>query len=175
MIFLVGFMGSGKSAVGRRLAARLGCDFLDLDALIESAAGCAIHEVFDRQGEAAFRELEHRELRKLVPVRPGGQGNAPRRVVALGGGAFTQEGNLELIESSGAVSVWLDAPPEVLLARCGCQTVDRPLARDREGFLKLHAQRLPFYARARVRVNAAAPAEDVVEEILKVLTAPEST
>lgn len=176
MIFLVGFMGSGKSAIGCRLAARLGCDFVDLDTRIEAAAGCTIGEIFDRQGEAAFREFEHRELSQLLSARsPGGPGDPPRHVVALGGGAFTQERNIELIENGGAVSVWLDAPPEVLLARCGRQSADRPLARDRGRFLQLYAQRLPFYARARMRVNAAAPAEDVVEEILKALGAPEST
>ncbi len=163
MILLVGFMGSGKSTVGARLAERLGCAFLDLDTRIEAAAGCSIYEIFDRQGEAAFRELEHRELARLLdePASPG--------VVALGGGTFTQPDNLELIESRSTVSVWLDAPAEELLARCQRQALDRPLARERERFLKLHQQRLPFYARARVHVNAAAPVGDVVEEILRAL------
>lgn len=156
-------MGSGKSTVGPRLAERLGCGFLDLDTRIEAAAGCSIHQIFDRQGEDAFRELEHRELAQLLhePASPG--------VVALGGGAFTQPANVQLIESHGAVSVWLDAPADELLARCRRQALDRPLARERERFLELHQNRLPFYARARLRVNAAAPVEDVVEEIVTAL------
>jgi shikimate kinase len=165
MIFLVGFMGSGKSTLGPRLAARLTCEFLDLDARIEAAAGCSINEIFDRQGETAFREIEHGELvRVLSEGTAGGQ-----RVVALGGGAFTQTRNIDLIENSGAVSIWLDAPPQVLLARCGRQSLDRPLARDRDRFLKLYSERLPFYKRATVRVNTAASVKDVVEEILTAL------
>jgi len=169
MIVLVGFMGSGKSSLGKRLARKLGCGFEDLDSRIEAAAGCPIHEIFDRQGEAAFRELEHRELARLISEGAAGPG-----VVALGGGAFTQSRNVELIEKSGAVSVWLDAPAELLLARCGQQAFDRPLARDRERFLKLYAERLPFYARTSVRVNAAARAKDVIEEILAAVQGRES-
>jgi shikimate kinase len=198
MIFLIGFMGSGKSTVGPLLAERLGCGFLDLDTRIEAAAGCTISEIFDRQGEAAFRELEHRELAKVLeqvpenaacPGKPWGilpasrgrepfsplAGSMPHGlpgqaafpgVVALGGGAFAQFRNVALVERSGAVSVWLDAPAEVLLARCAAQDAGRPLAHDPRRFLELHRERLPFYARAGLRVDAAAPAERVVEEIL---------
>lgn len=161
MIFLVGFMGSGKSAVGQALARRLSCPFLDLDERIEAAAGRPIAEIFDRQGEAAFRDLEYRELR--AALRELGNGPA---VVALGGGAFVQPRNAELVEQSAGLTVWLDAPLETLLERCGRQGAGRPLARDPERFGNLYRERLPFYERARLRVNAAAQVESVVEEIL---------
>lgn len=198
MIFLVGFMGSGKSTVGPELARRLNCSFLDLDDRIIEAAGCPIAEIFDRLGEAAFREIEHRELARLldeqgtgetpastgeVPAAsagaarlsgfPPGAGEQTSRsrsqagVVALGGGAFAEERNVALLEARGAATVWLDAPADVLLQRCAQHGADRPLARDAGRFFRLHRERLPFYARARVRVNAAAPVENVVEEILR--------
>ena len=139
MILLIGFMGSGKTTAGAALARRLGTRFIDLDALIELAAGCSIAEIFDRQGEPAFRELEHRELRNVL-AKPRNQAC----VVALGGGAFAQRRNLELIEQTGAPVVWLDAPPEVLLERCRQHTPARPLARDPHAFLTLWRQRIPF-------------------------------
>ena len=161
MVFLIGFMGSGKTTVGAALARRLGTRFIDLDALIELTAGCSIAEIFDRQGEPAFRELEHRELRNLLAK--------PRNtacVVALGGGAFAQQRNLELIDQAGAAVVWLDAPPQVLLERCRQHPPTRPLARDPAAFLRLWRERIPFYERARRRVDATLPVVDVVEQIL---------
>ena len=154
-------MGCGKSTVGEALARRLNCPFLDLDSRIEAAAGCSISEIFDRQGEAAFRDLEHRELRAALC-----DAKNARAAVALGGGAFAQPANAELVEQSGGLTVWLDAPPEMLLERCARHSTDRPLARDPERFRNLYRERLPFYARARLRVDAAAPREAVVEQIL---------
>ena len=161
VIFLVGFMGSGKSAVGQALARRLNCRFLDLDPRIEAAAGCSIPEIFDRQGEAAFRQLEHEQLRQVLCE----VGAAPA-VVALGGGAFAQPQNVELVEESGGFTVWLDAPPEILLQRCRRHGADRPLARDPERFRSLYRERIPFYARARHHVQATGAPESVVEGIL---------
>jgi len=160
-IFLVGFMGCGKTTVGQALAQRLSCRFLDLDQRIEAAAGSTIAEIFDGRGEAEFRELEHRELRAAL----GELGQGPA-VVALGGGAFVQPRNLGLVEQSGGLTVWLDAPLETLLERCSHPGDTRPLAREPERFRRLYRERLPFYARARLRVDAAAPVESVVETIL---------
>jgi shikimate kinase len=173
MIFLVGFMGSGKTTVGRQLAKQLAYRFVDLDISIEAAAGRAIHEIFDQQGEAAFRELEHRELTRMCgpTANAGPPAQAGACVVALGGGAFTQPRNVDLVRTSGGTSVWLNAPAQVLLDRCARHGVDRPLARDTTRFLTLYEERLPFYARAEFHVNAANPAGVVVEEILKVLRA----
>ena len=159
-------MGSGKSVAGQALARRLDCRFLDLDARIEETAGCSIPEIFDRQGEAAFRDLEHQQLYRLLSEL--GEATA---VVALGGGAFAQPRNVALVEQSGRFSVWLDGPPELLLERCRRHGTDRPLARDPERFRALYRGRIPFYARARLRVEAAGATESVVEEILAGLSA----
>ena len=166
MVFLIGFMGSGKSVAGQALARRLECRFLDLDARIEEAAGCSIPEIFDRQGEAAFRELEHQQLYRLLSEL--GEATA---VVALGGGAFAQPRNVELVEQSGGFTVWLDGPPELLRERCRRHGTDRPLARDPERFRALYRERIPFYARARLRVEATRATESVVEEVLAGLAA----
>ena len=164
MVFLIGFMGSGKSVVGQALARRLDYSFLDLDDRIEATTGCSIPKIFDRQGEAAFRELEHQQLQRLLSE----VGDASA-VVALGGGAFAQPRNVELLEQSGGCTVWLDGPPELLLERCQRHGTDRPLARDPERFRALYRERIPFYARARLRVEAAGATESVVKEILDAL------
>ena len=166
MVFLIGFMGSGKSVAGQALARCLNCRFLDLDARIEEAAGCSIPEIFDRQGEAAFRELEHQQLHRLLS-----EVGEATVVVALGGGAFAQPRNVELVEQSGGFTVWLDGPPELLLERCRRHGTDRPLARDPERFRALYRERIPFYARARLRVEATDATESVVEGILAGLAA----
>lgn len=161
MVFLVGFMGSGKTTVGRLLAHRLHCPFIDLDDRVESAAACPIQEIFDHRGEAGFRDIEHAQLRAAIE-----EIRHPPAVLALGGGAFAESRNLALIERRGAVSVWLDAPLDVLAARCARHAADRPLARDPARFRELYQSRLPFYARATLRVDASGTAASVVEEIL---------
>ena len=159
-------MGSGKSTVGRALARRLNCSFLDLDTRIEATAGCSIAEIFDHRGEAVFRDLEQRELRAALE-----EPNATA-VLALGGGAFVQPQNAALIAQSGGLTVWLDAPEEVLLNRCESGEGTRPLAHDPNRFHRLYRERLPFYARARLRVDATAAPESVVEQILAGLGLP---
>jgi shikimate kinase len=160
-IFLVGFMGSGKSTAGRLLAARLGWEFIDLDAEIERVAGVKISEVFDTAGEVAFRVLEHRAVALQVSQARSGE----PRVVALGGGAFAQANNREILAGAG-VSIWLDCPAEELWQRVG-EMGDRPLARDKAAFEALHQERRQHYEKAdfRVPVQGASP-EAVVEAIL---------
>ena len=162
-VFLVGFMGSGKTTVGRLLAERLGWTFADLDDDIESAAGMAIAEIFDGQGEPRFRDIEHEALCARVRAADGGE----RLVVALGGGAFVPERNVELLRGCG-VTVWLDAPIEVLRSRVEHET-HRPLARDETKFRELYEKRRAAYAKARLRVDGCASAEAAVEEILAAL------
>jgi len=160
-IYLVGFMGCGKSTVGRLLADRLDWDFVDLDAEIEQRAGAKINEVFDTRGEAEFRELEHQQLLTQTNQARLGQ----PRVVALGGGAFAQSRNRETLAEAG-LSIWLDCPAGELWQRVSGMG-DRPLARDKSVFEALHRERRQHYEKAdfRVPVEGASPGA-VVEAIL---------
>ncbi|MGH9393358.1 MAG: shikimate kinase, partial [Terriglobales bacterium] len=138
-IVLLGFMGCGKSTVGRLLAQRLGWHFCDLDDSIEAAAGARIAEIFAQRGEAAYRELEHRELLQAL-----GAARLRPTVLALGGGTYAQARNWEPIRAGGARTFFLDVPVEVLLQRCAAMG-NRPLFRDEASFRALHAERLPAY------------------------------
>lgn len=162
LICLTGFMGSGKTTVGRLLARQIGWRFVDLDETIEARAGLNISSIFERSGEPAFREMEFETLTRAV-------GQAIDRdlatVIALGGGTFAQPQNLALLRSAGGAVVWLDCPVEELLARCAMMT-NRPLFRDEVSFRQLHQQRLPFYEQADFRVDASADPRRVVEQIL---------
>jgi shikimate kinase len=159
-IYLVGFMGSGKTTVGRLLAQRLGWEFVDLDAEIEQQAGKPISRIFDEEGEPAFRDLEYREVsRQTGAVRGGGA-----RVVALGGGAYVAERNRWKLEDAG-LTIWIDLDPEELWTRVS-READRPLAREAESFRALYAERRPTYELADYRVDGTQPPEAVVEDIL---------
>lgn len=160
-IYLVGFMGSGKTTVGRLLADRLGWNFVDLDAEIEAEQGMSIAEIFDRYGEQHFRKIEAEAVRGRVRMAQAGR----PMVVALGGGAFAQPANCDLIEHNG-LTVWLDCPVAVAWERVESNS-DRPLARDRRAFAALHEARQASYARADFRIEASADdAESVVEAVL---------
>ncbi len=143
---LIGFMGAGKSSVGRAVARRLKAEFLDLDERIESAAGRSVGEIFASQGEGVFREMEKEAIRDAVSV--------PGRVVAAGGGAFLDPGNRALLKGYAPV-VFLDASPEAVIARLS-RDATRPLLRggDREARVReLLARRRPAYAEADVTVK----------------------
>ena len=117
-VFLVGFMGAGKTSVGRALARRLQWQFVDLDQRIETQTGLAVAEIFAGSGEEAFRRLETATLRALLAeLRDGSPA-----VVALGGGAPLREENAALLAACGAPQVFLDAPFEVVRERCGANT-----------------------------------------------------
>jgi shikimate kinase len=146
-IYLVGFMGCGKSTVGRALADELGWRFVDLDAEIEKAEGTPIAEIFDTRGEAAFRLIEAAALRNTVRKIECGQPH----VVALGGGAFLQDNNATLLSDKG-VSIWLDCPFAMVQQRVGGD-LQRPLAREPEKFRALYETRRPLYARADYRID----------------------
>ena len=162
-IILTGFMATGKSSVGRRLAVMLGYDFLDLDTLIAAEAGMPISQIFATQGEAAFRALESRMVDRVA----GRQGC----VVATGGGTIVNQRNLETLKRSGVV-VTLTADPDTLVARIG-PTDDRPMlwgADTRERVRLLLEQRAQAYARADLIVDASAQTIDqVVKHILDFL------
>ncbi len=144
-VFLVGFMASGKSSVGRELARRLGWEFVDLDARIESREGQTIPEIFRDRGEPGFRLAETSSLQDLLS-----ESMLCNHVVALGGGAFVQERNRELLREWP--SVFLEAPVSELWQRSLTDGIERPLRRDPERFAQLYAERLPFYRQASVTV-----------------------
>jgi shikimate kinase len=160
-LFLTGFMGSGKSTVGRLIADELGWEFVDLDAVIEEQQGIPISQVFGEQGEAEFRRLEHEALREQTRAAERG---GPR-VVALGGGAYAQERNRTLLEPMITV-VWLDVPVDTLLARVANET-HRPLAKDTVRFASLYEVRQSSYARADFRVDGDAEAATVAARVLE--------
>ncbi|MEO8053235.1 MAG: shikimate kinase [Acidobacteriota bacterium] len=160
-IYLVGFMGCGKSTVGSALADELGWCFYDLDREIEKTAGTSVAEIFDQRGEGEFRTLETEALKKRVQnVRTGRP-----QVIALGGGAFAIEENVALASNHG-VTIWLDVPLAVIQPRIAAET-HRPLARDPQRFQELYDVRRQSYARADYRIEALdQAAADVVAGIL---------
>lgn len=159
LIYLVGFMGSGKSTVGATLARALGWPFIDLDTTIEAGQGLTIRDIFEQAGEPFFREVERAALAEVVKSEPA--------VIALGGGTFVQEPNLELVRARGGITVWLDCPIEELRRRCEGIT-NRPLFRDAASFDQLFYQRQPYYALADYRVSTEGRSPDeVAEEILR--------
>jgi shikimate kinase len=164
-VVLVGLMGVGKSTVGRRLAKRLGLPFVDSDSEIEGASGFSAAEVYERFGERDFRDGERRLVARLI------EGDV--RVIATGGGAFVDERTRELLNER-AITVWLDAPVDVLAERTGRRNT-RPLLRndDPKGTLeRLSEQRRPAYAEAHIHVKSGSGAhKDVVESIVRALDA----
>jgi shikimate kinase len=164
-IVLVGLMGAGKSTVGRRLARRLGLPFVDSDDAIEDAAGLSAAEVYERFGEADFRDGERRLVARLI--------DGEVRVIATGGGAYVDPRTRRLLNER-AITVWLDAPVDVLADRTGRRDT-RPLLRntDRKTTLeRLSEQRGPAYAEAHIRVRSGDGAHrDVVDSIIAALQA----
>ncbi|HUI58259.1 MAG TPA: shikimate kinase [Bryobacteraceae bacterium] len=146
-IYVVGFMASGKSTIGRLLAHRLGWSFFDTDDEIEAAEKSSIAEIFDTRGEAEFRRIESQILRQHVGWIERGRA----AVLALGGGAFVEPCNRELLLDHG-ISVWLDCPFETVRRRVR-QPSSRPLARDPAKFAALYEARREVYALADLRVT----------------------
>jgi shikimate kinase len=145
-IYVVGFMGAGKSTVGRHLAHHLGWSFFDTDAEIEAAEKTPIAEIFATRGESEFRRIETAVIRQHVGWIERGR----PAVLALGGGAFTQPGNRTLLADNG-ISVWLDCPFETVQHRVG-QATHRPLARNPEAFAALYTARRDQYSLADAHI-----------------------
>jgi shikimate kinase len=161
-VVMVGMMGAGKSSVGRRLALRLGLPFVDADSEIEQAANATINEIFDRHGEAYFRDGERRVIRRLLDGAP--------KVLATGGGAFMQPETRAAIKQN-AISIWLKADRELILSRVKRRS-NRPLLKaDPESVIdRLIAERHPTYAEADIHVQSRDVAHDVViDDILTAL------
>ncbi|MFL6274717.1 MAG: shikimate kinase [Blastocatellia bacterium] len=157
LIFLVGFMGAGKTTVGQALAEALGRSFADLDKAIERCEGQTIREIFETRGEVAFRLLEREAI--------AGCRGMSEAVIALGGGAYVAEANRALLREMG-VTVWLDCPLEICLHRISGDAA-RPLLRSREELAELFAERRQAYALADwiVETGDRSPTELVTEII----------
>lgn len=146
-LYLLGFMASGKSTIGRQLAERLGWSFFDTDHEIEAAEKVTIADIFDTRGEAEFRRVESEILREHVRWIERGRPS----VVALGGGAFLARENRDLLAEHG-LTIWLDCPFEIVKRRVA-QSGHRPLARDPERFAELYRIRLETYQLADIHVQ----------------------
>ena len=163
-LYLVGFMGSGKTTIGRHLAHRLGWNFFDLDHEIEAAEKTTIAKLFDTRGEPEFRRIESDVLRQHVYWIERGR----PAVLALGGGAFVDAANRELILQNG-IAIWLDCSFERVQQRVG-DTSDRPLARDPQRFAALYESRRAVYALADVRI--AIESDDAEHSLAAILNHP---
>lgn len=157
-------MGAGKSSIGRRLAARLDVVFRDADSEIESAAGCTISEIFERYGEPAFRDGERKVIARLL--------GEPPHILATGGGAFIDPATHDRLKHE-AVTIWLKAPVELLLARTKRRDT-RPLLRTgdpRATLERLLEDRAPIYAKADFTIDSEdGPHTAVVERVTSMLS-----
>jgi len=159
-IYLVGFMGSGKTTVGRELAGRIDAPFFDLDELIEAAERLTVRELFAQKGEPYFRKRERDLLRSTR--------NLDSAVVATGGGTFTFDENIQFIQSEG-LSVYLSAPYALLRSRIGTKD-DRPLFRDDVSTHELYASRIRYYRMSDITIDVReeeTPAEIVERLVLE--------
>jgi shikimate kinase len=125
IVYLSGFMGSGKSTIGPSLAKRLGYDFIDIDDIIEENEGISISEIFTKHGEKHFRSLEKEILNEISRYKR-------HVVVSLGGGTLTRRENRELVKNGG-VLIYLKADPEVILERIKSGKIDRPMLLAKDG------------------------------------------
>ena len=157
---LIGFMGTGKSSVGRILASQLGFDFIDTDTLIEERTGKSVAEIFAQNGEASFREIE-RSLVKELGAKTG-------MVISTGGGLAANAENLSALKETALV-VCLWASPETIWERVRNQT-HRPLLHDKDPLVKIRSlltAREPFYKEADVLINTELrPMREVVQQVL---------
>jgi len=162
-IYLVGFMGAGKSLVGAALAARVGHRFIDLDERLCERFGVSISEVFAVHGEGIFRAAETDELIRCADERDA--------VVATGGGAFCNEANREIISESKGVSVYLDLPWEELDRRLAADNGGRPMYDHAEQACSLFEERRPEYLRADVVIalEGSEIPDEVVDHVLEAL------
>ena len=155
-VYLVGFMGAGKTTVGRALGRRLGWPVEDVDARIEARERRSVAAIFAQNGEAYFRQQERQVLSALLAER--------HVIIATGGGTFVEPDNRALMLADGAVA-WLDVPLAEVIERVPADG-RRPLAADRVQMEQLYARRRLAYAEAHVRIDASRPVPEVVEHLL---------
>lgn len=161
-VYIVGFMGAGKTTIGQELARRLDVPFFDLDELVESAEGMPVKEIFAEKGEPYFRRRERDLLRTTRWLERG--------VVATGGGTFTFEENLRFIKSEG-FSVYLFAPFSILKSRIGDKAAERPMFRDEHATQELYLHRLKFYDQSdlKIEMREDESVREIVERIVLAL------
>ena len=161
-IYLCGFMATGKSSIGKRLATLLGYDFLDMDAVIEREEGMTIPQIFSSRGEPAFRALESDLVQRLA--------TQVRKVVATGGGTIANRKNLEILKSSGKV-ITLTAEPETILLRVGSGE-DRPMLKGgdkMERIAALMAEREDAYSQADIKVDTSSLGIDEAARLICII------
>ena len=163
-IFLIGFMGSGKSAVGRKLALRMGYGFIDMDDLIEKQEGASVREIFRNKGEKEFRKMERKTLEALL--------RQDKLVIATGGGVPCEAGNMDLINKYG-ISIYLKMDPSALYDRLKTRQSNRPLIKDlseaelKEFIIEKLSDRESYYRQAKFTVDGT---QRDVDGILALLT-----
>ena len=165
-IVVTGFMGCGKSSVARELAFRLNVVMVDLDVWITKRVGRNPAELISEDGERAFREIETNALRELLQSGEAG-------VIALGGGAWIEEANRDLIEQFGCTSIWLDTPFEICWERIATSEEDRPLGRTREEAQARYDRRKPIYKLAMIQITVSP--EDRVDHLVSLIEAQLNT
>ncbi len=161
-IFLTGFMGAGKTSVGKILARKLQYPFIDVDEEIEKNAGTTISRIFEEKGEAAFRLLEEKTLERLVAT-------TSQAVIATGGGIILSPTNRKLMRQEG-VWVFLDASLEIIKQRIG-HTTHRPLLKS-PNLAKIYKERMPYYRQSEIIINTesfhdASATADYIENVLR--------
>lgn len=162
-IYLVGYMGSGKSSLGKGLAKALGLSWLDLDTEIESRYKISITDFFSKYGETSFREVEHKVLNEIAPK--------PDMVISTGGGVPCFHNNMELMNQTG-LTIYLEASPALILTRIGPFAWKRPLFQRMDGLdilekITAHLNsREKFYQQAQITIDATNPD---IEELKKLL------
>ena len=163
-VVITGFMAAGKTSVALALARLLGCEAVDLDAVISEHEGQSISGLINARGEEAFREVETRTLRDVLESRSA-------RGVALGGGAWTFEANRELIAEHDCLTVWLDASFDLCWERIEREQGTRPLAPERAPALALFRERRPLYelAALRVEVGEGMTADETAAKVLNAM------
>jgi shikimate kinase len=155
-LYLVGFMGAGKTTVGRALSRRIGWPFIDIDERIESRTRRSVASIFAQQGEPYFRQMEREVLGELLPQR--------QIIVASGGGTFAEADNRAVMLADGAVA-WIDVPLATVLDRVPADG-RRPLAADRTMMEQLYARRRLAYAEAHLRIDGSLPPAESVAQLL---------